>query len=103
MISSQPAIVLERTVQRVARLSHDRRETTVTVQATPHYFVISAGLQGPVGTVAEDVLARAAAAEQAAGDAAVVAGQAVLDLNQLITGLNNAFAYHAGAISAQGG
>lgn len=103
MISSQTAVVLERTVQRVARLSHDERETTVTVQATPYYFVISAGLQGPVGTVAEDVLARAAAAEQAAADASSTAGQAALDLDKLVTDLNNAFAYHAGAISAQGG
>lgn len=110
MISSPTTVVLENTISRVALVSHDQRTAKVVIEAKPQFHVISAGLQGPVGTVAADVLARAAAAEQAAITAQQAASAASLDatntnadLDTMITDLNNAFVFHTGAISAQGG
>lgn len=56
-----------------------------------------------MGTVADEVLSRAEAAEQAANNALTVANQATADLDKLITDMNDAFVYHTGVISAQGG
>ncbi len=103
MISSLTTIVLKKTVRQIVNVTQKQQQTKVVVQGRPNFSVVSVGLQGPVGTVAEDVLSRAAAAELAATAASNVANQAATDVEQLVTDLNNAFVFHSGAISAQGG
>lgn len=103
MISQTQSVTLARPVLQVARLAQGEREAAVKVQPSPHFFVIAVGVQGPVGTVAEDVLARAAAAEQAAETATTQATETSQTLTALMQQLKGAFDYHAGAISAQGG
>ncbi len=63
--------------------------------------VVTLGSQGPVGSVAEEVLSKAA---QASTDAVLALetsqkNQAFLD--DVVTGMTNRFNYHARAISAQ--
>lgn len=103
MISSPTQIVLDKTTVKLALVSHEQRQSKLILESKPQFNVISAGLQGPVGTVAEDVLAKAASAELAAMNASTVSDQVSTDLELLVTDLNNAFVYHTGAISAQGG
>lgn len=103
MISSKTAVTLSRVELRVARITQGQHVAVVASPSRPRFGVVSAGLQGPVGTVAENVLARAEAAELAATEAAAVAGQTASDLTSLTNKLKDAFVYHAGAISAQGG
>jgi len=90
-------------IERIVTVSQGGRVVEVRQAVSPSVHVVSVGLQGPVGTVAEDVLTRAAAAEQAADAAQAEATQTSDDLASVVTRLNNAFAYHAGAISAQEG
>lgn len=103
MISQTQSVTLTRPVLQVARLTQGERIAAVSIQPEPHFFVIAMGVQGPVGTVAENVLARAAAAEQAALQATDLAAESAQVLTELIQLLTDAFDYHAGAISAQGG
>ena len=74
--------------------------TTVTQRDPGRFAVISGGLQGPVGTVAEDVLARAESAEKVAAVAADKSDQTAEDVSALVSKLNGAFAYYAGVIEA---
>lgn len=54
-----------------------------------------------MGTVAENVLARAAAAETTANEAMALAEDTATDLASLTAQLRDAFTYHTGVISAQ--
>lgn len=103
MTDAQGRIVVTAPVQRIVTVTQGDQVVEVRQALSPHVQVISMGVQGPVGTVAEDVLTRAAAAEQAAAAAQAEATQTTDDLASVVTRLNNAFAYHAGAISAQEG
>lgn len=96
-------MTLVRPVQQVARLSQDERVAAVVVSPDPHFYVIAAGVQGPVGIVAEEVLARTAAVELQARKASQEAAEATETLTSLMQQLQGAFEYHAGAISAQEG
>ncbi|TWC12012.1 hypothetical protein FBY06_14016 [Pseudomonas sp. SJZ085] len=103
MISQTQSVTLVRPVLQVSRLTQGERLAAVAIQPEPHFYVVAVGFQGPVGAVAEDVLARAAAAEQAANYAAAQATESAQVLDRLMQQLKGAFDYHAGAISAQGG
>ncbi|EFY7055483.1 hypothetical protein H4G63_004526 [Salmonella enterica] len=102
MISSVTTVVVERVQRQLVRLTQGDRETVIEVNPRPRFAVISGGLQGPVGTVAEHVLEQAANAERAAKQADTVATATALDLDVLVSDMKNAFNYHAGAISAMG-
>lgn len=103
MIDSTNRVTLVKVVRQVVRLKQGSRQTIIEKPTNPRITVVRAGIQGPVGTVAEEVLNRAEAAEQAANKALATADQATTDLEKLITDMNDAFVYHAGVISAQGG
>lgn len=100
MISGETTVIVERVQLRVARVSYDQEVATVVQRGPAEFAVISAGLQGPVGTVAENVLERAAAAEKAAAVAAGKSDQTAEDVSTLVSKLNGAFAYYAGVIEA---
>lgn len=103
MISSKTTVVLSRVELRVARITQGQHVAVVTSPARSRFGVVSAGLQGPVGTVAENVLALAEQAEQSAHVATAMAGKTADDLSDVINRLNGVFAYHAAAITAQEG
>jgi hypothetical protein len=103
MIDGTNRVTQVKVVRQVVRIKQGNRQSTVERQGPPRLTVVRTGVQGPVGTVADEVLSRAEAAEQAANNALTVANQATADLDKLITDMNDAFVYHTGVISAQGG
>ncbi|UIP28895.1 hypothetical protein [Photobacterium sp. TLY01] len=69
--------------------------------------VVTVGAQGPVGTVAEEILSRVEVVEAAAQTATQTAATALQgyadnrqSLDDVITKMTNRFNYHAGVISA---
>ncbi|MFL0830063.1 hypothetical protein [Vibrio parahaemolyticus] len=103
MIDGTNRVTQVKVVRQVVRIKQGNRQSIVERQGPPRLTVVRTGVQGPVGTVADEVLSRAEAAEQAANNALTVANQATADLDKLITDMNDAFVYHTGVISAQGG
>ncbi|MBE3958887.1 hypothetical protein HJ141_22410 [Vibrio parahaemolyticus] len=103
MIDGTNRVTQVNVVRQVVRIKQGNRQSIVERQGPPRLTVVRTGVQGPVGTVADEVLSRAEAAEQAANNALTVANQATADLDKLITDMNDAFVYHTGVISAQGG
>ena len=101
MTDAQGRIVVTSPVQRIVTVTQGDQVVEVRQSLSPHVQVISMGVQGPVGTVAERVLDRAAAAEAAADEAMALAEDTVTDLASLTTQLRDAFTYHTGVISAQ--
>ncbi|PMN73150.1 hypothetical protein [Enterovibrio norvegicus] len=102
MIDATNRVTQVKVVRQVVRLKQGTRQTVIDRQVRPRLTVVRAGVQGPVGTVAEEVLSRAEAAERAAKLAAAVADQATEDLAALIEKMDAAFVFHAGSIAAQG-
>lgn len=100
MINSETTVVLEKVNRQVVRLTQGSRKTVIEQTIAPRFQVLSVGLQGPVGTVAENVLSMAASAVAAAETAETVATQANDDLEQLVNGLSNAIAYQSGVFMA---
>ncbi|HCE2656914.1 hypothetical protein [Vibrio parahaemolyticus] len=103
MIDGTNRVTQVKVVRQVVRIKQGNRQSIIERQGPPRLTVVRTGVQGPVGTVADEVLSRAEAAEQAANNALTVANQATADLDKLITDMNDAFVYHTGVISAQGG
>lgn len=101
MTDAQGRIVVTSPVQRIVTVTQGDQVVEVRQALSPHIQVISMGVQGPVGTVAERVLDRAAAAEAAADEAMALAEDTATDLASLTTQLRDAFTYHTGVISAQ--
>ncbi|MBF7051746.1 hypothetical protein IOC61_00180 [Halomonas sp. KAO] len=101
MADAQGRIVVTSPVQRIVTVIQGDQVVEVRQTLSPHIQVISMGVQGPVGTVAERVLDRAAAAEAAADEAMALAEDTATDLASLTTQLRDAFTYHTGVISAQ--
>lgn len=101
MTDAQGRIVVTSPVQRIVTVTQGDQVVEVRQSLSPHVQVISMGVQGPVGTVAERVLDRAAAAEAAADEAMALAEDTATDLASLTTQLRDAFTYHTGVISAQ--
>lgn len=101
MTDAQGRIVVTAPVQRIVTVTQGDQVVEVRQALSPHIQVISMGVQGPVGTVAERVLDRAAAAEAAADEAMALAEDTATDLASLTTQLRDAFTYHTGVISAQ--
>ncbi|MBM5036721.1 hypothetical protein HYO05_21930 [Vibrio parahaemolyticus] len=103
MIDGTNRVTQVKVVRQVVRIKQGNRQSIIERQGPLRLTVVRTGVQGPVGTVADEVLSRAEAAEQAANNALTVANQATADLDKLITDMNDAFVYHTGVISAQGG
>ncbi|MNJ41713.1 hypothetical protein D3C77_366480 [compost metagenome] len=96
-----PAVTITRGVERIVTLKQGASVVEIRQAVTPRLSVISLGVQGPVGVLAENVLQRTLQAERNAVLALELAQGADAALAALIGGLQEAFTYHAGAISAQ--
>lgn len=98
---SSQRVVVTVPVERIVTVRLGDTVVEVRQPAAPRLQVLTFGYQGPVGTVAENVLARAAAAETTANEAMALAEDTATDLASLTTQLRDAFTYHTGVISAQ--
>lgn len=94
-------VVVRHGVERVVTVRQAGRTVEVRQLVSPRVSVVSVGVQGPVGVLAEGVLQRTLQAEAAARQATAVAAEASDVLEDLLTDLRAAFQHHAGAISAQ--
>lgn len=102
-MSGAPTVTITRGVERIVTLKQGASVVEIRQMIAPRLSVISLGVQGPVGVLAENVLQRTLQAEQDASKALALAQGADTTLAALLEDLQGAFTYHAGAISAQGG
>ncbi|WP_087693510.1 hypothetical protein [Pseudomonas sp. PE-S1G-1] len=102
-MSGAPTVTITRGVERIVTLKQGASVVEIRQVIAPRLSVISLGVQGPVGVLAENVLQRTLQAEQNASKALALAQVADKTLASLLEDLQDAFTYHAGAISAQGG
>ncbi|MNE50630.1 hypothetical protein D3C80_1452150 [compost metagenome] len=90
-------------VERIVTVRQGAGTVEVRQVLAPRLSVVSIGLQGPVGALAENVLQRTKQAELDARQALTLVTDANAAPGALLEDLQGAFTYHAGAISAQGG
>jgi len=101
-MSGAPTVTITRGVERIVTLKQGASVVEIRQAIAPRLSVISLGVQGPVGVLAENVLQRTQQAEQNAMQALELATGASATLAGLLEDLQGAFIYHAGVISAQG-
>lgn len=99
---SQTRVVVSHGVERVVSVNHSGQVVEVRQQLDPRLNVISVGVQGPVGALADDVLQRTKLAEINAYQALALASDTSAVMGALLDDLQGSFNYHAGVISAQG-
>lgn len=102
-MSGAPTVTITRGVERIVTVKQGASVVEIRQVIAPRLSVISLGVQGPVGVLAENVLQRTLQAEQNANQALALAKGADSTLAGLLEELQGAFIYHAGVISAQGG
>lgn len=102
-MSGAPTVTITRGVERIVTVKQGASVVEIRQVIAPRLNVISLGVQGPVGVLAENVLQRTLQAEQNANQALALAKGADSTLAGLLEELQGAFIYHAGVISAQGG
>lgn len=102
-MSGAPSVIITKGVERIVTLKQGSSTVEVRQVVAPRLSVISLGVQGPVGVLAESVLERTRQAEKNAIQALTLAQGADATLAGLLEELQGAFVYHAGVISAQGG
>lgn len=101
-MSGAPTVTITRGVERIVTLKQGASVVEIRQAIAPRLSVISLGVQGPVGVLAENVLQRTQQAEQNAMQALELATGTSTTLAGLLEELQGAFIYHAGVISAQG-
>lgn len=102
-MSGAPTVTITRGVERIVTVKQGASVVEIRQVIAPRLSVISLGVQGPVGVLAENVLQRTLQAERNANQALALAKGADSTLAGLLEELQGAFIYHAGVISAQGG
>lgn len=100
MINVSQRVVVTHGVERIVRVNIRGSVVEVCEPAEPRVQVVTVGVQGPVGTVAENVLQRAMQAEQAATAAQTMASDTLEGLTALVNGMQQSLDYRIGAISA---
>lgn len=107
MINVSQRVVVTNSVERIVKVKVQDSVVEVREPAEPRVQVVTVGVQGPVGTVAENVLQRALQAEQSANEAKLaateaqeMAGDTLQGLTALVDGMKQRLDYHTGAISA---
>lgn len=98
-----PAVTITRGVERIVTLKQGASVVEIRQAVAPRLSVVSLGVQGPVGVLAENVLQRTLLAELNAARALELAQGADAAVAALMDDLQGAFTYHAGVISAQEG
>ncbi|MDG2839963.1 hypothetical protein P7M54_24600 [Vibrio parahaemolyticus] len=94
-------IVMRHTVKHVIRMDTGGNQVTIRQLSRPRIHVVSVGVQGPVGTVAESVLTMAQEVQAAAQKATNTATQAMTDQSDMVTGMTLTLDHYIGAIEAQ--
>ncbi|HIF7926567.1 TPA: hypothetical protein ACYY2C_006281 [Pseudomonas aeruginosa] len=103
-MNSQALVTVTKGVERIVTVRQSCGSTAEIRQAlAPRLSVVSLGVQGPVGVLAENVLQRALRAEADSREALRMAEANGAAMASLLADLSGAFTYHAGVISAQGG
>ena len=99
MIDGLSHVTQVKVVRQVVKLTQGNQTTIIERQGPPKLSVVKVGVQGPVGTVAEEVLNRAEAAEEAANEAKSLATENSDALNLMLDEMTEAFAFQTGIIN----
>lgn len=102
-MSGQERLTISRGIERIVTIKQGASVVELRQSIAPRVSVVSLGVQGPVGALAENVLQRTMRAELDARTALELATSADSTVSALLDDLKGVFIYHAGAISAQGG
>jgi hypothetical protein len=94
-------ITLRHTVRQVVRMDVGGNQVTIRQSTRPLINVVSIGVQGPVGTVAQSVLTMAQQAQQAASLASEKAEWVSQEQLGMVSGMSLALDHYIGAIGAQ--
>lgn len=94
-------IVMRHTVKHVIRMDTGANQVTIRQLSRPRINVVSVGVQGPVGTVAESVLTMAQEAKETANQASQKADEASQDQQSMVSGMTLTLDHYIGAIEAQ--
>ncbi len=87
--------------RQVVRMNIGQSQVIMQSPSRMKMSVVTMGRQGPVGTVAEDVLARAMAAEAAANEAKAQSSQVADDQTTMVDGMTMAINHYIGVIGVQ--
>ena len=93
-------IKLNITEQRVV-MNTEKSRTELKLKHQVKLSAVTMGKQGPVGTVAENVLARAVEAEAAAKAAQSLSNQVAEQQSSMVSDMTNTLEHFIGAIEAQ--
>lgn len=94
-------ITMLHTVKQVVRMETGGNQVTIRQSKRPSIHVVSIGVQGPVGTVAESVLTMAQEAVATANQASQVANDVSQEQQAMVSGMALTLDFHIGAIAAQ--
>ncbi|MEL4241139.1 hypothetical protein [Shewanella xiamenensis] len=94
-------ITLRHTVRQVVRMDIGGNQVTIKQLSRLRLNVVSIGVQGPVGTVAESVLTMAQQAQHAAVMASEKAEQVSQAQLGMVSGMSLTLDHYIGAIGAQ--
>ena len=93
-------ITFRHTVKHLVRVDMGGNVVTIIQQSRPRINVVSVGVQGPVGTVAESVLTMAEEAKVAAEQAMKLAEATSQEQADMVSGMILALDHYIGAIGA---
>ncbi|HAS3046048.1 TPA: hypothetical protein I6Y62_004328 [Vibrio parahaemolyticus] len=99
MIDGQGRVTVERVVRQVVRLKQGQQVAVIERPGPIRFSVVRGGIQGPVGTVAEEVLNRAEAAERTANEAKKLAQDNHNAVDLMLDEMTAAFEFQTGIIN----
>jgi hypothetical protein len=94
-------IVMRHTVRHVVRMSAGDNQVTILKSGNPRINVVTIGVQGPVGTVAQSVLTMAEQAQAAAKQAEQLANVVQAEQQQMFSSMSLTLDHYIGALAAQ--
>ena len=99
MIDGQGRVTVEKVVRQVVRLKQGQQVAVIERPGHVRFSVVRGGIQGPVGTVAEEVLNRAEAAERTANEAKKLAQDNHNAVDLMLDEMTAAFEFQTGIIN----
>ncbi|HFQ5182613.1 TPA: hypothetical protein ACGUW2_004642 [Vibrio vulnificus] len=99
MIDGQGRVTVEKVVRQVVRLKQGKQVAVIERPGHVRFSVVRGGIQGPVGTVAEEVLNRAEAAERTANEAKKLAQDNHNAVDLMLDEMTAAFEFQTGIIN----
>lgn len=94
-------VVIKHSVKHLVHLKMGSNRVTVRQASSPQVNVISIGAQGPVGSIAENVLAMAQEAKALASEAKEKADEASQGQQVMVSNMAQTLDHFIGAIGAQ--